>query len=76
MKKNKKIRLKAKIVFEWEYEADPELYNPKGLSAEEITVDDMIRIDRNSFENDPFLFIDCCKNLPTLELVEVKSENA
>jgi len=74
MKKNKKPKLKARVVFEWEYEADPELYNP--LSSEEVTINDMIKIDRNSFDDDPWLFIDCCKNSPTLELVEVKSEDA
>ena len=75
MKKNKPIKLKAKVVFEWEYDVKPENYTSKELPLEKITVEDMIRIDKGGFEGDLWLFLDSCINSPTLELTVVDSEN-
>lgn len=71
MKKREKVKIKAKVTFEWEYEVDPEHYVYE-IPLEKLTVQDMIKIDEGGFEDDHWMFIDCCNNAPTLELMEVK----
>lgn len=61
-------KLKAKITFEWEYNA-----NPKHYGEESITIEDMIRMDKVSADDDIFLFLESCKEEPTIEITEVKS---
>lgn len=62
------VKLKAKITFEWEYDA-----NPKDYGEGNITAKDMIQIDKAGADNDIHLFLDCCHEEPTIEITEVKS---
>lgn len=68
----KTIKLKAKVIFEWEYKADPEDYIIGGKAPKDITVADMIDIDKISADDDLYLFLDGCIEEPSIEIEEVK----
>lgn len=68
----KVVKLKAKIVFEWEYEANPKDYLISERSIKDLTMEDIIEIDEEGAKEDIGLFTSMCKNEPTVEIVEVK----
>jgi len=73
--KNKPIKLKAKVTFEWEYEAKPEHYLcPKVQSIKDITIEDIIELDKSFAEDDEYAFLDLCNNAPTVEITQIKED--
>lgn len=61
------IKLHAKVVFEWDYSANPKYYgtdNPKKIA----------KIDLVNVAEDIFLFIDQCPNEPKITISPVKEE--
>jgi hypothetical protein len=57
------MKLRAKVVYEWEYEVDIKNYGPSAITAE-----DAIQIDLGGAEDDILLFLDGCPNAPTVSI--------
>lgn len=56
--------LKAKIMFEWEYEASPAHYGTDDLGV-------MAEIDEGNARDDIYLFLEGCPNEPEIEIKPV-----
>jgi len=73
--KDKPVKLKAKVTFEWEYEANPKDYLcPKVQSIKDITIEDIIKLDKSFAEDDEYAFLDQCKNAPMIEITQIKED--
>lgn len=46
MKLTDRPKIKAKVTFEWEYEADPEDYLHDGKTIDNLTIEDIEKDDR------------------------------
>lgn len=63
-------KLRAKITFEWDYDADPNNY--RSTPDEDITVEDMIELDKASADDDTYLFLEGNTGDVKIEIKEVK----
>ena len=68
MSENKLKQIHVKVTFEWDDQPRDEDY-PKGT-----TDDDVIRIEKNSFDNDIFLYIEYCPNDPVIEITTINEK--
>jgi len=60
-----KYKLKAKVVFEWEYEADSKNYGTDNVL-------EMVAIDKGGAEKDLDLFLDGCVEEPFISIIPVE----
>lgn len=63
-----KRKFKVKVVFEWEYEADPKWY---AFSVGKEDPKEMINIDKKAANDDIYFFIDGCENEPIIEIKDL-----
>jgi len=70
------IRLKGKLSFEFEYEVDFDYYEDvKNLKVEDLTIRDIIKIEKDDAMTDPCLFCELGRNKPIIEIEEAKNED-
>jgi len=71
---DKKVKLKAKITFEWTYLASPQDYVRGDESIENLNIDKMIEMDKAGANDDLYLFLESCNKDPIVKIIEEKEE--
>lgn len=73
--RKRNVKLKGKLLFEFEYDVDFDYYEEfKNLDIENLTIEDIIKIEKDDAAADPCSFCELGQNRPIIEIEEIKNE--